>query len=112
MVVADDQQHAGQLGMHPAVARPLADAVAQVQPQAQAQCGHGQQRGEAQQLACHQQQALALGHRAGRDHGHVDEDARQIEQARKPACHENDSLERARCVVLAELGRGLVAIDR
>ena len=51
---------------------------------------HGQHGGKAQQLAPHQQQALALGHRARRDHGDVDEDTRQIEQTSKPAGYEDD----------------------
>jgi hypothetical protein len=39
MVVAQHQHHHGQLGMHPAVARPAADAVAQPEPQAQPSAG-------------------------------------------------------------------------
>jgi hypothetical protein len=51
---------------------------------------HAQRRHEAVQLARHQQQALALGQRAGRHHRQVDEDARQVEQAGKPAGDEDD----------------------
>ena len=64
--------------------------VPQPQPQPQRNGGHGQQGGKAHQLARHEQQAVAFGGRAGRHHRQVDEDARQIEQACKPAGHEND----------------------
>ncbi|MCY1380371.1 hypothetical protein D9M69_681860 [compost metagenome] len=76
--------------MHPAVARAAPDAVAQPEPGAEHQCRHGQEGGEAQQLARHQQQALTLRDRLGGHHRQVDEDARQIEQPGKPAGNENN----------------------
>jgi hypothetical protein len=66
------------------------NAIAQPQPKAQRQRRHRQQGGEAQQLARHEHQALALGHRARRHHGQVHEDAWQVEQAGEPAGDEDD----------------------
>src|SRR3989344_1839466 len=83
------QQPHRKLGVHPAIAGAPADAVTHPQPQAQRQRRHGQQRGKAQKLACHEQQAVALGGRARRHHRQIDEDARQIEKASKPAGHED-----------------------
>ena len=90
MVVRQRQQHHQQLGVHPAIAWAAPDAVTQPQPEPQHQRRHRQQGGESQQLAGHQQQALALGHAALGHHGQVHKNPRQIEQPGEPAGHEDD----------------------
>ena len=90
MVVPHHQQHRREFGVHPAITRPQANAVTQPQPDPQRQRRHGQDGGEAQQLACHQQQPLPLGQGAGCHHRQVHKNTRQVEQTSKPAGDKND----------------------
>ena len=89
-MVADDEQDEKEFGVHPAVARAYADAIAQVQPHAEHDGDHGQDGGEAVQAPGHaQQRGLDRGVRLL---GQVHENARQVEQAGKPGS-DKDNME-------------------
>ena len=90
VVVADRDDDQRDLGVQPVVVRPLADAVAEPEDQAERDRDHHQQAREAVELPRHHQQPLALGVAVGGDARQVDEDARQVEQAGEPAAHEDD----------------------
>ena len=90
VVISDGQHHHHQLSVHPAIAGAAPNAVDKPQPQAQSQRRERQNRGEAQQLFRHQQQALALGHAAFRDHGQIHKNPRQVKKTREPAGNEDD----------------------
>jgi len=90
VVISQRQRHHHQLGVHPTIARAAADTVTQPQPKPQHQRRRRQQGGESQQLASHQQQALALGYAALGHHGQVHKNPRQIEQPGEPAGNKDD----------------------
>ncbi|MDT4871341.1 hypothetical protein FQZ97_1064640 [compost metagenome] len=87
MVVADQQDHQGQLGVHPALGQP--GGIEDEHPDAEDQGGeHRRQHDAAVELALHHAEAFAAGlvlaHRV------VDEESRQVEQAGEPADHGDD----------------------
>ena len=88
VMVADDEQHEKELGVHPAIAGAHADTVTHVKPHPEND-GHDRQNGgEAVQPARHAEQRRL--HGGIRLLGQVHKDARQIEQAGKPGGDEDD----------------------
>jgi hypothetical protein len=85
-MVGGEADHQGGLGVQPAAR----EAIAEPQPKAKPDRQHAERGDEAVQLARHQQQPLAFGPAVGRNHGQVDEDARQVEQPGEPADDEDD----------------------
>src|SRR3990167_7528020 len=90
MVVAHNQDDDEKFGVHPAIAGAAPNTITQPEPSAQADGRHSQQSGEAQEFARHEQQARPLGLGTRWHQGQVHKDARQVEQASKPAGNEDD----------------------
>jgi len=90
MVVTHNQEHQGQFGMHPRIARPPTNANPPPQPNAQGDGRHRQQGGEPQQFSGHEQEPGVLCLGVFWHHGQIDKYSGQIKQAGKPAGHEND----------------------
>src|SRR5690606_30369107 len=88
MVVADQQHHQGQLGMQPAATQKQRGIECQ-HGNAENQRGeHGRQHDAAVQLRVHGTKTITADLIVA--HGVVDEQAREVEQARKPADHSDN----------------------